>query len=475
MEGDDACTYGWWKSTSNGPAPDYSTLQDVIDSIKTFHDEAFPFDGIISFSQGAKLAHLLAQHESKASLFPNLKFLILASCYEGSHPPADQHPSIPLATPSSPVLSLPTLHVFGSSDAVVPPSSSEAVAACYEGARSHRHGGGHHVPMRSADLKVYLEFIEGVEAAAKGRGGGAPSLAEPDDDAKAEQMDELDVLSAVFTPEEFVVLSSPSSFPVVCSVLAFELEGGPVRLRFEMGCRYPEHEAVRVSLSHSLSGLQFPSRPEARCLEVARECAEGAVGVSSVMEVVTAVREWFDDGGMEGAQDEGGDETEECGETEEERAMREEREVREAEVEGLELAMEWIYGGKRIGEKLPPPPRPEDELRQKSGGGHAGVIVGLVGKPSAGKSTFFNAATGFSRQSGGEEGAKMGAAPFTTIDPNLGYAFVPAPKGEMPEDEPGAPAGVGSEHGRDRDGRRLVPVLLKVSKLRCQVILLASS
>ncbi|GMH51008.1 hypothetical protein TrRE_jg2657, partial [Triparma retinervis] len=95
-------------------------------------------------------------------------------------------------------------------------------------------------------------------------------------------------------------------------------------------------------------------------------------------------------------------------------------------------------------------------------GGHLSITVGLVGKPSAGKSTFFNAATAFSRQEGGGEGAKMGAAPFTTIEPNLGYAFVPAPEGSMPEDHCKVP-GVefGSEHGRDREGRRLIPVLLK--------------
>ena len=88
------------------------------------------------------------------------------------------------------------------------------------------------------------------------------------------------------------------------------------------------------------------------------------------------------------------------------------------------------------------------------------ITVGLVGKPSAGKSTFFNAATAFSRQAGGEDGAAMGATPFTTIEPNLGYAFVPAPKGSMPEDDDVGFV-CGSEHGRDADGRRLLPVLLK--------------
>ena len=44
--------------------------------------------------------------------------------------------------------------------------------------------------------------------------------------------------------------------------------------------------------------------------------------------------------------------------------------------------------------------------------------VGLVGKPSAGKSTFFNAVA----QS---ELAKTSPQPFTTIDPNVAHASVP--------------------------------------------------
>jgi len=47
---------------------------------------------------------------------------------------------------------------------------------------------------------------------------------------------------------------------------------------------------------------------------------------------------------------------------------------------------------------------------------HAQFTVGLVGKPSAGKSTFFNALVSPEKE---EEEAKVGAFPFTTIDANL--------------------------------------------------------
>ena len=42
--------------------------------------------------------------------------------------------------------------------------------------------------------------------------------------------------------------------------------------------------------------------------------------------------------------------------------------------------------------------------------------IGLVGKPSVGKSSFFNAAT--------MNDVPEGAYPFTTIDPSVGEAYV---------------------------------------------------
>jgi len=57
----------------------------------------------------------------------------------------------------------------------------------------------------------------------------------------------------------------------------------------------------------------------------------------------------------------------------------------------------------------------------------------------------------------------MAPHPFTTIDPNLGFCLVPAPAGSCPEDNNSNAANfnVGSTHGRDCRGRRLLPVLLK--------------
>lgn len=72
-----------------------------------------------------------------------------------------------------------------------------------------------------------------------------------------------------------------------------------------------------------------------------------------------------------------------------------------------------------------------------------------LGKPSAGKSTFFNAATH-------QNMAKIGAHPFTTIEPNVGQAFyaIPCPCSQWSHQ-------CHARFGHSASGERFVPVLLK--------------
>ena len=84
------------------------------------------------------------------------------------------------------------------------------------------------------------------------------------------------------------------------------------------------------------------------------------------------------------------------------------------------------------------------------------VVVGVVGKPSAGKSTFFNAVT----RATGAIAAKVAAYPFTTIDPNVREGLY----GVLDPDPAlalGRPLSACPPHGRYAQRRRLLPVLLK--------------
>lgn len=88
-------------------------------------------------------------------------------------------------------------------------------------------------------------------------------------------------------------------------------------------------------------------------------------------------------------------------------------------------------------------------LEPKMTGGRWDYVIGLVGKPSAGKSTFFNACTTLDL-------AKTGAHPFTTIEPNVGKAFctIPCPCTDLE-------MRCDAAHGHNYLGERHIPVLLK--------------
>ena len=84
-----------------------------------------------------------------------------------------------------------------------------------------------------------------------------------------------------------------------------------------------------------------------------------------------------------------------------------------------------------------------------------GYTIGLVGKPSAGKSTFFNAAIDPAAE---DEAARVAAHPFTTIDPNTGRCLVGVP---CPCAALGLRAACASPYGHTATGERLAPVTLK--------------
>ena len=95
-------------------------------------------------------------------------------------------------------------------------------------------------------------------------------------------------------------------------------------------------------------------------------------------------------------------------------------------------------------------------------GGSWKFTIGLVGKPSAGKSTFFNAAID---PASAAAAARMAAFPFTTIDPNVGEAFFssPCPSTTYRLTPPRAPGDTPCDaaYGFSAAGARLVPVMLK--------------
>lgn len=149
---------GWWFSTKDDTFsateksdvnPGYEESLDVIaEAVK----EQGPFDGLLAFSQGAAMAAIIcALQEQGDERFPFSFVIIIAGfCSRSSgHLPLYQQP-----------ITIPSLHVFGDTDRVIPKDMSEELLACFKDAHTIQHPGGHFVPASGPQKKLYIEFLE---------------------------------------------------------------------------------------------------------------------------------------------------------------------------------------------------------------------------------------------------------------------------------------------------------------------------
>ena len=490
---DDAKMRHWWnlkKQDNICEGLDTETmelLQSIWESAAETDDGQFV--GIMGFSQGARLIHLLLLcHElDPKRFFPGVRFGILVAGYDAPFPPNLKR-ILPFgnAVINETRITVPSLHVIGVADKLISPEQSRAVLQYYREPTQHEHEGGHHVPMRAASVRSYMNFIKGamsseedfiVSSTTSQTLNTSPAPMVPDDETLEMQKDEVEALQAIF-PDEIILLSkSPSEgcyeHPIRYRIELPEPDDGegwwppkPIALEFEYPHNYPQETMPRISLKHNNNVMEFTSAQAEACLDTMRAACQAEEGMPCVMSCVYAARSFFESGAMadetttrmENATDA------ESLDTNQEmtcdsvagnlpQACSEDR-IQNCIKEGLDIAetvlrKASVDTNNSVGKK----------------GGSYRFTIGLVGKPSAGKSTFFNVATAFARQRGDEEstlgGATMAPHPFTTIDPNVGYCLAPAPPGSCPEDGYQGKPEIGSTHGRDSEGRRLLPVLLK--------------
>ena len=136
----------------------YRGWQASVASIAECWAAQGPFDGVMGFSQGAAMAHLLtslrcASCSSSTRPYPwllSLRFAIFAGGFPSRLSPA------PSPTRS---LSLPTLHLSGAQDRDVPPALHDELAACFVDSTLHRHPHGHVVPTADSDVKTIKQFL----------------------------------------------------------------------------------------------------------------------------------------------------------------------------------------------------------------------------------------------------------------------------------------------------------------------------
>ncbi|MBN3318866.1 DPH1 synthase, partial [Atractosteus spatula] len=152
---------GWWFSNprdrsfsaEESCASDLG-LDESLEAVRQAVGERGPFDGVLGFSQGAALvAMLCARQERGQEPGPGFRFAVLVAGFRSrcaGHAPFY----------AAPPLGLPTLHVLGDSDRVIPAPLSRDLLPVFRDPVVVTHPGGHYVPAGAAQKQEYIQFLE---------------------------------------------------------------------------------------------------------------------------------------------------------------------------------------------------------------------------------------------------------------------------------------------------------------------------
>jgi fermentation-respiration switch protein FrsA (DUF1100 family) len=145
--------FGWWHEGFRGWE---RTREWVIELVGREH-----FDGVFGFSQGAALAGLLAAVAVVEAAPISFRFVIMVGGFTSAAP---QHAALFLRP-----LHLPSLHVIGRSDVIVPARDSLLLAQRFADPVIIEHPGGHFIPDDPGITARVTDFVA-HRAAVTGRG-----------------------------------------------------------------------------------------------------------------------------------------------------------------------------------------------------------------------------------------------------------------------------------------------------------------
>jgi hypothetical protein len=454
----------WWDASSE---PQYNRRQGVLAAAALAWHTSGPFDAVAGFSEGGAVAHLVAlaaanaTHRSDASSDPSLAVFasLRAAMFFSAY--------CPDAAPA-PSLALPSLHVYSAADTAVAAERSGALADSYTNAARHCHADGHCVPMRLKDISAVRSFLLQVAATLPSPPAASPVIiaasntCEASYDIPPAQAEEQDALESIFDSDYTRVTANPLQCLITIGWCSTGAAGAGhaqlapwISLLFTMNSLYltqPHgHPTLRVCTRDR--NVISPEQ-EGSILAAASQAIVSCAGEPAIFAATSAARDWIDchlpDGPASslvchvaelpsGAADG-------CCDVDAQAWW---------EVEVINLA-DVSSAGAAAGCTAYGPAAAGKEAGAASFNHEWKLVVGLVGKPSSGKSTFFNAAC---RPANMESAARMAAHPFTTIEPNIGQAFAAFPC-------PCVSAGLSSHcsplHGHaELQGTRRVPVVVK--------------
>lgn len=152
---------GWWFSDVQAHSFDARQdcesslgLDESLEAVRVAVKDLGPFDGILGFSQGAALvAMVCALQEQKLEPAFSFRFAILVAGFRSA---CAQHQHFYEGLE----ITLPSLHVFGQEDKVIPEQMSRELLPTFPGAHILVHPGGHFIPAASAHRQTYQKFLQ---------------------------------------------------------------------------------------------------------------------------------------------------------------------------------------------------------------------------------------------------------------------------------------------------------------------------
>ena len=157
-EGESESGCSWWftREEDSFSSRDKSAItkgyDDSLAVIAKAVEENGPFDGLMGFSQGGAMAGLLCGMMQQNLVKYPFKFAILISAFKSLADPHQKYYAEKIA--------IPTLHVFGKTDQVIPKEMSEEFLQYFNSPTTYIHAGGHFVPATGEAKRAYIDFLD---------------------------------------------------------------------------------------------------------------------------------------------------------------------------------------------------------------------------------------------------------------------------------------------------------------------------
>ncbi len=129
-----------------------------IINFHNFKNNLGPFDGILGFSQGGCLASILCaiannDIESEKTKYIKFKFGIIIAGFKSRQSQHDIFYDL------NKKIDLPTLHVFGDGDKVIPSEMASDLCNYFLNPKILRHEQGHFIPGNSESKNNFIDFL----------------------------------------------------------------------------------------------------------------------------------------------------------------------------------------------------------------------------------------------------------------------------------------------------------------------------